>query len=90
VVKAPRSYYQEVAVPNTVENLGRAHVRSLIRSRLVDGMAEYILDKEVVRTVGDYTTTYRLGVYVLSADELEKLIQDRVARGSAGMPYYHG
>lgn len=57
-----------------------------IRRRLVDYLADEIADKCINRKVGKYATEYQLRVYVLTHDQLERLIQARAARMHPSMP----
>jgi len=86
-VNKPRVYQQSVHVPN--RDAASAHVKALVRDEMRKGLADYILGKEIVRTVGEYTTEHRMCVYVLSADELQNMIEDGIAKQRAGYPYYH-
>lgn len=57
-----------------------------VRRRLVDYLADEITDKCLTRKVGTYCTEYQLRMYVLTHDQLEKLIQARASRMHPSMP----
>ena len=57
-----------------------------IRQRLVEHLATAITDQCVIKTVGIYSTEHRLRVYVLTHDQLERVIQNRASRMHPGIP----
>ena len=57
-----------------------------ITRRLVEYLAVEISDQCITKRVGKYSTEHELRVYVLTHDQLERLIQVRASRMHPGIP----
>jgi hypothetical protein len=84
---APRLMYVCYALAKRTAHI--ADSRAHARRSMVNMLAEELLSKEVTVTTDAYCETHSMAVYVLTASELQRLIDDRVARAESGMPYYH-
>ena len=62
------------------------YIHSQVRKNLVDQMADHIARECFRETVGDFSTEFRLRVYVLSDDQLARLIERRADAINRGEP----
>lgn len=85
-LQAPRQLRVSYAIP---KRHAKADIRAVARRDMARRLAEELLNKEVRVTVDDYCETHTMEVYVLTASELQRLVDDRVNRCHTGMPYYH-
>ena len=52
-------------------------MKSMIRARLSEQLAATLSNSAIIHTAGKYSDEYEVRVYVLTSDQLERLVQER-------------
>lgn len=90
----PKSRPQQIRVSfttqNTVEQMDhRQYFIENVRRELVERLMSTLANDCIEVTEGLYTTEYRLNLWVLTADQLGRLVQDKADELTRGGPFFY-
>lgn len=85
-VEAKLNVYGGVAMVNKAGLVDDGLIESMTRRRLVEQLASTLVRDAIFKTDKGYSYEYRLQVYVLTPDQLEKYVQRRAERMHPSSP----